>query len=208
MSSSIIKDCTGLVVAGGEGRRMAGQDKGLLAWGSGTLASHAAQRFHALGLPVLVSANRNQKDYEAQGLDTVCDIRKGYQGPLAALEAGLTAIKTSWLLAIPCDNPALNEALIIQLWEKKPPPHPAVYARCGEYSHPICCAIHRSCLPALSSFLEGEQRRVMEFWKTINAFAVDLGLENEAYFANANTPEDYAQLRARDGHIPLKDDVC
>jgi len=194
-----ITDCTGLILAGGEGSRMNGQDKGLLPWRDGTLASHAAQRFSALQLPFMISANRNRDRYESAGLHVILDRREGYQGPLAALEAGLMAIKTSWLCAIPCDNPALTEDVIVTMWENKPISAPAIYARCGEHRHPIVCMIHQSCLPTLTAFLDVGHRKVMDWWEYIQATAIDLGEDHELYFANANTPEDFARLRALDG---------
>lgn len=197
-----ISDCTGLVLAGGEGSRMHGQDKGRLPWRHGTLVSHAAQRFYTLNLPVIISANRNLERYTEEGLQVVTDHREGYQGPLAALEAGLKEIKTSWLFAIPCDNPALTENLMMQFWKLKPSSARAIYARCGQYRHPICCAIHQSCLLELSAFLDTGQRRVMDWWDHIHASAIDLGEDQEAYFANTNTPEEFARLRQLDGQHP------
>lgn len=191
----IIEDCTGLVLAGGEGRRMNGVDKGRLAWRDSHLAGHAAERFRKLQLPVLISANRHIEQYESEGFDVVRDLREGYQGPLAALEAGLNAIKTSWLLSIPCDNPALTENVLIQFWRSKPPTCIAIYARCGPHHHPVFCAMQQSCLPELSRFLDNGQRRVMDWWEHIHASAIDLGEEHEMYFANANTPEDFARLQ-------------
>jgi len=192
-----LSDCTGLILAGGQGSRMNGEDKGLLPWRHGTLTSHAAQRFYALRLPVMVSANRHQEDYQAAGFQVVSDHREGYQGPLAALEAGLISIKTSWLIAIPCDNPALTANLILQLWEQKPQTARAIYACCGPHRHPVCCAVHRTCLPDLSRFLDSGQRRVMDWWQHIEACPIDLGEEQEPFFANANTPDEFARLRAQ-----------
>ena len=200
--NTVISDCTGLVIAGGQGARMNGMDKGLLPWGDHNLAIHSADRFRALGLPVIVSANRNLERYAADGFITVSDHREGFQGPLAALEAGLKAIKTSWLLAIPCDNPALTKDLIWELWNKKPTAACAIYSRCGPHSHPICCAIHQSCLSELSAFLDKGQRRVMDWWEHIHASDIDLGEARETYFANANTPEEFAHLRGLDGQHP------
>lgn len=197
-----ISDCTGLVLAGGEGSRMHGQDKGRLPWRHGTLVSHAAQRFYTLNLPVIISANRNLERYTEEGFQVVTDHREGYQGPLAALEAGLKEIKTSWLFAIPCDNPALTENLMMKFWKLKPSSARAIYARCGQYRHPICCAIHQSCLLELSAFLDTGQRRVMDWWDHIHASAIDLGEDQEAYFANTNTPEEFARLRQLDGQHP------
>jgi len=203
--------CTGLVLAGGQGQRMGGQDKGLLPWQGGVLAAHAAQRLGATGMPVQVSANRNLEAYRALGFPVVEDRRSGFHGPLAALEAGLQAITTPWLLAVPCDSPFFPEDLGLRLWSALEaaaatpgqPPLRAVHVRCGAQPHPVFCLMARELAPELGRFLDAGGRRVRDWWQSVAAAAVDFGEGAQPAFANANTPEDYGRLRARaDREIP------
>jgi molybdopterin-guanine dinucleotide biosynthesis protein A len=206
MPSTWCADCTGLVMAGGAGRRMGDSDKGLLAWGAGTLASHACQRLAANGLTVLLSANRNAEAYRAYGHAVVTDRRADYQGPLAALEAGLLASATPWLIAVPCDSPFFPDELPARLWQAVAGSAPlpgytapmAAYVRCGEAHHPVFCILSTTLGGTLSRFLEDGGRRMTDWWQAIGARAIDFGTAAEPAFANANTPADYELLRARE----------
>ena len=197
--------CSGLVLAGGQGQRMGGQDKGLLPWQDGVLAGHAARRLAASGMPVYLSANRNLEVYRALGVPVLEDRRPGFHGPLAALETALHAITTPWLLAVPCDSPFFPEDLGPQLWsvvataasDPGAPPVRAVHARCGEQLHPVFCLVARPLAPELTAFLDDGGRRVRDWWNSVEGRTFDFGAAADAAFANANTPEDYQRLRAR-----------
>lgn len=208
--------CTALVLAGGAGRRMGGVDKGLLPWRNGTLAGHTAARLTALGLPVWISANRHGEDYRQLGYPVLADVRSDFAGPLAALEAGLQALPTPWLLALPCDSPFFPETLPARLWaalhpDPAAPEHcvaDAAFTCCGDAQHPVFCLVARPLGAALTRFLDGGGRRVRDWWQEAGALAVDFGADSEAAFANANTPEELAALRQRDGQPEAGGSTC
>ena len=197
--------CTGLVLAGGAGQRMGGQDKGLLPWRDGTLAGHAAARLGAQGLAVWLSTNRHADAYAQLGLPLVADRRSDFPGPLAALEAALHLVTTPWLLAVPCDSPFFPADLGTRLWAAVHPeadsPMPlarAAYVRCGVQTHPVFCLISRTLAEPLTRFLDDGGRRVLDWWQAVGALAVNLGTAAEPAFANANTPEELQRLRDSD----------
>jgi molybdopterin-guanine dinucleotide biosynthesis protein A len=192
---------------------MGGADKGLLAWRDTTLAQHAAARLSDAGLPVLVSANRNLERYRSLGLRVTPDRRADFPGPLAALEAGLYAASTTWVMAVPCDTPLFPDELPWRLWagvvERIPAPGfgppLAAYARCGDAVHPVFCLLSCSLAGTLTRFLDDGGRRMSEWWQAIGAHSVDFGRARESAFANANTHADYLSLRDRDrapGSLP------
>ncbi len=61
------QDITGLVLAGGQGSRMGGVDKGLQPFRGEPLALHALRRLQAQTGAAMVSANRNLGAYQAFG---------------------------------------------------------------------------------------------------------------------------------------------
>ena len=58
------RDITGLLLAGGRGRRMGGADKGLLLLDGKPLALHTLRRLRPQVATVLISANRNAAFYQ------------------------------------------------------------------------------------------------------------------------------------------------
>ncbi|BBP46189.1 molybdenum cofactor guanylyltransferase [Thiosulfatimonas sediminis] len=99
-----------IVLSGGEGRRMGGQDKGWCCHQQqpfvALVVAQIEQQLKALGLQahIVISANRNLSRYQALGYPVICDRRGGqgdYQGPLAgiesALEYGLTNKVDYWV---------------------------------------------------------------------------------------------------------------
>ena len=81
---------TGLVLAGGQGRRMGGVDKGLQPFRGKAMVEHALERLAPQVEEVLINANRNLGAYESFGAPVWPDADVGdYSGPLAGFLAGL-----------------------------------------------------------------------------------------------------------------------
>ncbi|MDG4813460.1 NTP transferase domain-containing protein [Hydrogenovibrio sp. 3SP14C1] len=82
-----------LILAGGEGRRMGGQDKGWCVQNNKTFIEIALQQIQRQttmldqAVTIVISANRNLPDYLSLGHPVFSDIRSGYCGPLAGIEA-------------------------------------------------------------------------------------------------------------------------
>jgi molybdopterin-guanine dinucleotide biosynthesis protein A len=108
-------DVTGLVLAGGRGSRMGGQDKGLQALRGRPLARHVMDRLQPQVGTLLINANRNIDAYGALGAPVVQDSEPDFSGPLAGLLAGMRASRTAWLLCAPCDAPLLPLDLLERL---------------------------------------------------------------------------------------------
>ena len=103
----------GLLLAGGKGTRMGGQDKGLVPWQGKAMAEWVLQALRTITPAVFVSANRSLPDYErlAPGriLEDPPELRD--QGPLAGLLTGLKAAETQGaeaVLVCPCDTPGIT----------------------------------------------------------------------------------------------------
>ncbi len=106
------KDVTGLILAGGEGRRMGGVDKGWVLWHDRPLVVWVQERLRPQVGSLLISANRSLERYAALGLPVVRDDVPGFAGPLAGIAAGLAAAPTDWLVTAPCDSPLLPRDLV------------------------------------------------------------------------------------------------
>ncbi|WCM91329.1 molybdenum cofactor guanylyltransferase [Acidovorax sp. NCPPB 2350] len=204
-------DVTGLVLAGGQGTRMEGRDKGLQPFHGVPLASHALDRLRpqvAEG-QLMVSANRHLDRYAAFGAPVIEDAMPGHPGPLAGMLAGLDRCATPWLLTVPCDVPRFPADLARRLAEaaagaRAPgaiaaaPETPAggALATAPLRRHPVACLLHASLRDDLRAYLAGGGRKVMD-WMDRHGMAVAVfgqpGDDPHA-FRNANTLAELHRL--------------
>lgn len=160
-------DCYTLVVlSGGQGSRLGGADKGLLVIDGQQFAHRLIKRFapdscrDGCSPRVLISANRHREQYESLGYPVVEDLRRGYQGPLAGIEACLLQVTDGPVLIVPADMPDLPADLPQKLLEKLSP-HSIVIAHDGEQTQPLCMALHaHGWIDSLTSWLDNGGRSV------------------------------------------------
>ena len=103
---------TGIILAGGQGRRMGSVDKGLQALRGKPMVQWVLERYTPQVDEVLINANQNIEQYQTLGYTVVADDIGGYAGPLAGLHRGLTAAKHALVATVPCDSPFLPLDLI------------------------------------------------------------------------------------------------
>jgi molybdopterin-guanine dinucleotide biosynthesis protein A len=107
----VIEDCTAIILAGGDSRRM-GSDKAELKLGGQTLLQRVAEAMRQVFPDVIVSVRQPRPGID---LPQVCDERSGMAagaGPLAGLAAGLAGIATPWAFLVACDMPFVVPALV------------------------------------------------------------------------------------------------
>lgn len=188
---------TGLVLAGGLGRRMGGIDKGLQEFRGEPMVAQVIRRFAPQVDALIVNANQNIERYAAFGHPVVPDVITGYAGPLAGLHAGLNACRTPLLVTSPCDSPFLPLDLVARLREalEREGADLAV-ARTGEQAHPVFSLVHRHVLPGLTDFLDGGGRKVDLWYSALKVVEVSFDDQPDA-FANINTLNELAALAVR-----------
>jgi len=177
---------TGLILAGGEGRRVGGADKGLLDYRGKPLVAHVIDRFAPQVDTLLISANRNLEDYLDFGYPVVTDASEERLGPLAGIAAGLRACETPWLAVCPCDCPHLPPDLVARLMAGIGQARLAI-GRSSEGTQPTFMLCRRELLPALAAWLAAGERKVMAWCR--NQGAVEVDFPDAAAFANFNTPD-------------------
>ncbi len=88
---------------------MGGEDKPLLLWRGRCMVDHVLASVPG-DMPKLISANRNLTEYAMRG-EVITDAEVAPaadpRGPLTGVLAGLTKMRTEWLLVAPGDSPAL-----------------------------------------------------------------------------------------------------
>ena len=187
---------TGVILAGGESRRM-GSNKALLPYCGGRFIEAVRSKLCGLFDEVLVVTNTPEQ-YRFLGGRLVQDIHVG-MGVLGGLHAGLAHSRTSHIFAVACDMPCLNLALIKALTALR---HRAdVVIPEGEGGlEPLHAVYGQDCLPHMEAALADNRRRIVSFFPHVEVArlgidrvaAIDPGFHS---FRNVNTPEDYFALR-------------
>ena len=188
----------GLLLAGGEGRRMGGQDKGMLPLCGQPLAAHVLARLAPQLGWLAISANRSLDDYRRFGLPLWTDAAAWQgMGPLAALATAAEQLPPhiTLLQLAPCDTPDLPLDLSATLAA-------ALAAGAADIALPLtpqgpqpaCLLLKVGVLASVAPYLAGGQRSIRGWLATQRV--VEVPFADAAAFANANDPATLAALAA------------
>jgi molybdopterin-guanine dinucleotide biosynthesis protein A len=192
-----------VVLAGGEGRRMGGVDKGLQILQGRALARHALERLQqqTLGVPrtLAINANRNQEGYAAWGFPVWSDAVGGFAGPLAGFHTTLEhcAATHDYLLTVPCDSPLFPLDLLARLAQALATGQGDVAMACAPDGpqdrsvrrQPVFCLLKTSLYTSLTQYLHAGGRKI-DAWTQVQRqvdVAFNLAQDDPRAFFNANT---------------------
>ncbi len=193
-------DITAVILAGGEGRRMGGIDKGLVLFQGKPLVEHVIARIAPQTEKLLISANRSEHHYEKYGYPVIADTLPGYPGPLAGILAALEVSDAELLLAVPCDTPLLPHDLVERLKKVLVEHHAEIAIPFdGQRLHAAIMLMHRSVASSLRDYLLAGERKVQLWLKRHRTVQADFS-EQAAAFANLNTLDELAHLELHGGH--------
>ncbi|WP_313089638.1 molybdenum cofactor guanylyltransferase MobA [Stutzerimonas nitrititolerans] len=193
MIKTRLPSCSILLLAGGRGSRMGGQDKGLVIWRGQSLVSW----LHAVARPLtddlIISCNRNHQQYADFADQLVSDQERDFPGPLAGIRAGLAAARNQWLMVLPCDAPLIDRPLLTSLHEAafRAPERPLML-RQGQQWQPLFCMIPLSIAPSIEMAWQNGARSNRDVLLRLGADSLELS-PSDPRLANLNTPELLAQ---------------
>lgn len=183
---------TGLVLAGGQGSRMGGVDKGLQPFRGKPMVAHVIERFGPQVDELLVNANRNLDAYGASGHRVIADEIAGFAGPLAGFERGLAHARGALVATVPCDSPFLPGDLVSRLRAAlENAGAELAVAKTGDQAHPVFCLMRRSVHASLAAFLGSGQRKIDRWYSALAVVEVRFDDEADA-FRNINSREELA----------------
>ena len=179
---------TGIVLAGGQGRRMGGVDKGLQPLRGRPMIEWVLERLEPQVAEIVINANQNFDPYSKYGRRIVPDEITGFAGPLAGLHAGLKAAAHPLVVTVPCDSPFLPSDLVSRLQDSLADRDLAV-AKTGDQPHPVFALMKRQVRESLEAFLAAGGRKIDAWYAALKVVEVSFDDEADA-FRNINTLEE------------------
>jgi len=187
---------TGVVLAGGQGRRMGGVDKGLVDLAGRTMIEHVIERLAPQVGNLMINANSPLETYAALGYPVVPDADDDFLGPLAGILAAMRSARTAFVLTVPCDTPLLAPDLADRLWHAvdRAGAELAV-AHDGDRLQPVFALITTSLADSLARYMARGGRKIDRWYETHRLATVDFS-DAASSFVNVNDPQQRANIEA------------
>ena len=193
----------GLLLAGGQSRRMGGGDKTLRLLGGISLLEHVIERLRPQVNSLVLNANGDPSRFAKFGLPAVADNVPGFVGPLAGVLAGLdwTAAHhpdCRFVASAATDAPFLPRDLVARLLEAvEQSGGNLACAASGGRAHPVFGLWPVALREDLRRAVAEEGIRKVDQWTaryhlTVLSFPID---PIDPFF-NVNRPEDFAAAEA------------
>lgn len=187
-------DASGLILDGGQARRLGGRHKAFLELGGRPIAARTLELFGRLFPETLVATNRPEP-WARLPVRCVADPVEN-AGPLAGLVAGLEAAKGRFVFVVGGDMPALSEAVVENLLERaRALPGKAIVPRAEGRPQVLHAVYPKALAPAARRALLAGTRRLtslLEASATVWVEAEELTALPGASgtFRDVDTPED------------------
>lgn len=197
-----MKQPLGVILAGGQARRMGGGDKGRLMLGGQSLLEHVRARLEPQVAGLALNANGDGARFDDLGLRVLRDSVDGFVGPLAGVLAGLDWAAeqgADLIVTAAADTPFFPCDLVptfLQAGEGMA--HPLVLAATPDpmrarNRHPTFGLWPVALRDDLRCALEGGLRKVVQWSDQHGGREAMFGNEPFDPFFNVNTPEDLAR---------------
>jgi molybdopterin-guanine dinucleotide biosynthesis protein A len=217
------------ILAGGRATRFGGRDKSALLVGGRSMLDRQLGELASLSDDLMIVAGaddaRSRLDAalddvdparragnppqalraQALGARLVHDIVPGC-GPLGGLHAALTAARGDPVLVVACDMPFVTAAFAAFLFSLASEGH-VIVPRTERGYHPLCALYARACLEPVAAHLAERRLALRDLLSAVPTRVVTeeemrrFGVPSRL-LANVNTPAEYADLEALQGHKP------
>lgn len=193
-------EIAGVLLAGGQARRMGGGDKCLRLIGGKPILAHIIERVRPQVTTLVLNANGDASRFEAFGLPVRADSIDGFAGPLAGVLTGMDwaldhAPQCKWILTVPTDAPFLPVDLGDRLREAVVAGNgDMARASSGGRAHPVVGLWPVSLRQNLYAAMTEEEIRKVDRWTAaFTVCDVDFPVSPVDPFFNANKPDDLAR---------------
>lgn len=195
--TAIRSQITAVILAGGQGRRMGGKDKGLIDFLNRPLILSVIEKIQTQVGQVCINANRNTSAYKVFGFPLISDTINNFQGPLAGFMAAMEFVKTKYIVFVPCDGPMLSDDLVDRLTTRLLEENADIaVAHDGKRLQPVYVLISTSIKGSLEKYLLTGQRKIDQWYAQHKVAIVDFS-DNPDTFVNINTQQERDALQKK-----------
>ncbi len=187
---------TGVILAGGQARRMGGIDKGLVKLNGIAMCKIVIDRLQPQVFEVVVNANRNIEVYRDFGVRVIQDETPGFLGPLAGLASAMAVAETPWIITVPCDGPFLSSDYVFRMAQMAEEDVEIVVARDSDRMQPTYILVKTELLDSLNEFLRSGERKI-DKWFVKHRYAEADFADSPECFLNINTEQDREKAQHR-----------
>ncbi|MEQ6341107.1 MAG: molybdenum cofactor guanylyltransferase [Gammaproteobacteria bacterium] len=185
---------TGVILAGGQARRMGGIDKGLVELRGKPLVAHVIAALEPQVGNIIISANRDLDRYAGFGYAVVADTLPDHPGPLAGILSAMLAATTEYILTVPCDTPLLPPDLMLRLSSTLTREHAEVCAaHDGMRIQPLLTLLRRELAASILDYLNKGDNKVELWLQRQKLTLADFSDETDAFY-NINTREELVAI--------------
>jgi len=191
----------GILLAGGQSRRMGGREKSLMSLQGVTPIEWVAKRLHPQVNEMAINANGDAERFDFLGLPVLPDTVDGFVGPLAGVLSGMRwATKThqaDYIVTAAADTPFIPSTLVERLTADISSDHRIAMAYSNGRIHPVAALWPCDLADELEYFLTVENERKIIFFAKRHGlveteFKLIDGHAGHDPFFNINTPDDMA----------------
>jgi len=181
--NSIVKQFSCIILAGGEGRRMQGQDKGLVLYKNRPLIEHVIASVKQQCSDIVISANRNIDSYRQLADKVISDPSDSYRGPLAGIAACMPHCIHENILVVACDMPDLPDTLVERL-ATGIDRYPVCIATVDDH-HQLAMMIRKNLLASIQQCLDDDQLKLIAWARSVQYQAISFD-DMPGAFVNLN----------------------
>ena len=187
------KNCTGIILAGGQNRRFSGRNKALIDIGGRLVLDRLYSVFKSLFHEIILVTN-DPLCYLEWDLKIVTDLLP-YRSSITGIHAGLFFATNPYAFITACDVPFLKKELVCALVNYIEPGIDAVIPQTSQRVEPLCSVYSTNCIKPVEQQIQQQQFQIQRLYRKIRTKYIPENVLRETdpdlrSFCNINTPED------------------
>ena len=180
------------ILAGGQGRRWGGRDKGLIIWRGRPLIDHICEA-RPVAAELLICCRSNARFYQHYGDRVLCETRE-LAGPCAGIVALLAANTAPSLIVVPVDLIGAPDRVIRLLEHEWRDDDVALVLHDAEGRHSPCVRLRSEVKPECEAYLDSGGEKLIDLYRAVNARSVAVATD---WLKDADEPESLVAGQGR-----------